>query len=349
MKKPVTFITTFLIIAIVGILGYSSLIQKNSKTVVSPIAQNVKDVVQKNVENATGFNTTLAQKPIFSLLLLGIDRRSRDEGYTRSDVMVLATINTKEKTVVFTSVPRDLWAQGGRINALYSSGGWESIRDEFKLITGIEPDKYILTDFKDFSWIVDAMGGVPVTVETTFTDSQFPVDETFEYQTVHFEQGPELLTGERALIFSRSRKGDNDNGDFGRMARQHLILKGMLDAVLSPKSIFNPMVIEKSFTTVTTGKMTTDLSLDDAKYLWSYYKDKDLYTFKSLFLDSNYLYTPPLDPEGPYGGAWVFVPNDPTFADFHVAVDKAVSPSKYPVETLVSDTTPATLNTPAAN
>ena len=170
-------------------------------------------------------------------MLLGIDRRNRGEAF-RSDIMILVTMNKTDNTITMASVPRDLWYGGGRINAVYGAKGWDGIRQTFADVTGHEPHRFILTDFKDFSWVVDAMGGVPVEVETTFTDSHYPVDETFGIQTVSFVKGPELLTGKRALIFSRSRKGDNDNGDWGRMKRQHLVLKGMADAITQPNSFF---------------------------------------------------------------------------------------------------------------
>lgn len=237
-----------------------------------------------------------------NILLLGIDRRERYESVYRTDIMILISVNTSTKKVALISVPRDLWYDGGRINAVYIFSGFERLADGFEEITGLRPQKFILTDFADFTWMVDAMGGVPIKVETTFTDYTYPIDATEGIQTVSFTQGPELLTGDRALIFSRSRKGDYDSGDWGRMKRQHLILKGMLDAVVQPKSIFNPMVVEKAFKTVTTGKIDTNLDISDAKFLWNFYKDKDEYEIKSFYLGYDHLYTPPA---ADYGGAWV--------------------------------------------
>lgn len=188
-------------------------------------------------------------------------------------------------------------------------------------ITGLEIDSFILTDFEDFSWIVDSMGGVQIGVENSFVDSLYPVDVTKTYQTVAFEQGVEIMDGQRALIFARSRKGSNGEGsDWARMRRQHLILKGMVESILQPKSIFNPMNVEYAFNLVTTGRMDTNLTLSDANYLWDLYKDKDKYKYVSLILDSDYVYNPPMDQ---YGGAWVLAPLDPSYAAFHEAVKNA--------------------------
>ena len=59
--------------------------------------------------------------------------------------------------------------------------------------------------------------------------------------------------------------------------------------------------------------MDTNLELADAYYLWDFYKDKGLYTFESLFLDHDYVYSPPMEE---YGGAWVIVPIGGTYYNF---------------------------------
>jgi len=259
---------------------------------------------------------------ILSLLLLGIDRRSKAELSFRTDTMVLILANPDKNKAVLISVPRDLWYDGNRVNAVYTLYGWEELQKAFEQVSGIKPNKYILTDFEDFSWVVDAMGGVPVDVETSFVDSSYPVDATKTYQTVTFEAGREVLTGERALIYSRSRKGTNGEGsDWARMRRQHLILKGMLEAVTQPESLFNPMVIENAFNTVTSGRMDTNLTVKEAGFLWDLYKDWNKYEFTSLFLDSHYLYNPPMED---YGGAWVMVPLDTGYSTFKQDVLKAL-------------------------
>ncbi len=249
-----------------------------------------------------------------NILLLGIDRRSKLEYGFRSDVMILVSINPLKNNVVLASIPRDLWYEGSKINGLFVNSGWEAMKRAVTEITGLEPQRYILTDFEDFSWIVDAMGGVPVTVDRTFTDPNYPVDETLDIQTVTFTQGEEQLSGQDALVFARSRKGDNGEGsDWARMRRQHKILIGMLRAIMQPSSLFNPMVVENAFKTVTQGRMSTNLELADTKYLWDFYKDKDKYTFSSLYLDYEYLYSPPAED---YGGAWTVVPLDGNYQTF---------------------------------
>ncbi len=297
---------------------------------INPKAEKKQDSTNKELKSF--HNSTLSKNDKTTFMLLGIDRRSRDEGY-RTDIMVLVSVDKAKNKAVMISVPRDLWWKTGRINATYIQDGWGEMQDAMEEITGLRPEKFVLTDFADFSWIVDSMGGVPVEVETTFTDSQYPVDATFEYQTVSFTQGQEILTGERALIFSRSRKGDNDNGDWGRMKRQHLILKGMLKAVKQPSSIFKNMELGKAFDMVTKGRMDTNLALSDAGYLWDLHKDYEKYTISSMYLDYDYLFTPPMEE---YGGAWVLAPIGDSFSSFKLAVQDELNGVKKPVVEPVS-------------
>ncbi len=319
------FIVIFLLVISLGTLGFvlyksNSDLQKagiDTGVVLSPFSKSeAKD------EPTDQFDENFPLGKPINIMLLGIDRRSKAEFGYRTDIMILVSINPDTNNVVLVSLPRDLWYQGSKINGLYNNSGWEAFQAATEEVVGLKPERFILTDFEDFSWIVDAMGGVPVEVDRTFTDTSYPVDATEEYQTVAFTQGQEVLTGDRALIYSRSRKGTNGEGsDWARMRRQHKILVGMLGAVLQPKSIFNPMVVEKALKTVTQGRMDTNIQLADAKYLWDFYKDKDKYTIHSLFLDSDYLYSPPAED---YGGAWTIVPIDGTYETFQGKVKNAL-------------------------
>ena len=264
--------------------------------------------------NQKFLNSDLFDENVLNIVLLGIDRRSKFEYSYRTDIMILLSVNIETNKVTLVSIPRDLWYQGQRVNATYISQGFDDLSNAFYEITGLKANKFILTDFEDFSWIVDAMGGVPVIVERSFLDSRYPVDATLEYQTISFTEGPEVLTGERALIYSRSRKGSNGEGsDWARMKRQHLILRGMLEAITQPDNLFDPMNVEKAFELVTEDRMDTNLTLEDAKFLWDMFKDKDDYEIHSLFLDNTYVYSPPM---ADYGGAWVLVSADQNYQNF---------------------------------
>ncbi len=321
------FFAILTVLLFIAVAGYSYTYVggqriKNLK-VLSPI---IKETGSSNLDVFnidTSPKSELNNSDVISVLLLGIDRRSKFEFGYRTDTMINLIFNKKTNVALLVSVPRDLWSGYGRINATFIESGWEGLADSFGEITGITPTKFVLTDFEDFSWVVDAMGGVPVDVVTTFTDSSYPVDATKGYQTVSFIQGREVLTGERALIYARSRKGNNGEGsDWMRMKRQHNILKGMLDAVAQPKSLFNPMNVEKALTMATQNRMDTNINVLDAEFLWDLYKDRDKYTIESVILDEDFIFNPPMED---YGGAWVLVSRTGGYLNFHTKISNLLN------------------------
>ncbi len=286
---------------------------------------DIKGETVKNKEPAEKSN--LAKKDLINILLLGVDRRSKQEKAYNTDTMVLLSANPEENVVLLTSVPRDLWINGNKLNALYSVGGEDLLIDAFEEVTGLDLDGYIRCDFEDFRWIVDSFGGVPVDIERSFTDVHFPNDTDTGLRPVNFEAGHEIMNGSRALDFARSRKGTNGEGsDLMRAKRQHLILMGMVDGISQPNSTFWPMDIPKFFEAVTQ-RMHTTLTITDVKYLWDFYKDRDEYEIISFVVDEKYVYHPGVYPNSSYH-AWVFIPREKGFQTLHNDIKKMLFPSE---------------------
>ena len=294
---------------------------KSDNIVLNPIEKGTKKTgLFSKIKAAPKYNSIFKEGEILNVLLLGIDRRSKSQSGFNTDVMILLSINPKTNKTLLTSVPRDLWINGNKINALYTVYGWETLKDAYEKITGQKIDGYIRADFEDFRWVVDSFGGVPINVESGFTDTTFPNNSDTGVITASFTQGSEKMNGERALTFARSRHGDNGEGsDLKRAKRQHIILKGMLEAIKQPESIFWPMNVENFYNAAVT-HMTTTLSLDDAYYLWDFYKDKDKYSIESFVIGDDYVYFPGLYPASPYH-AWVFIPRDESFSQLHKDVN----------------------------
>ena len=300
--------------------------------ITSPIVKIKREIT----ENITGSFTpnkksdTVFESDVINVLLVGIDtstgRIARGQGGFNTDIMILASANPKTNRVLLTSIPRDLWINGNKINALYTLNGEDSLVDAFEKVTGQHVDGVIRADFDHFTWLIDAFGGVPVEVQKTFTDSSFPNNTDSGPITVSFTQGNEVMDGERALTFARSRKGNNGEGsDLMRAKRQHLILQGMIKAVSQPESIFWPMNIEHFYNLVTSpGKMQTTLTLSDVRYLWDYYKDREIYQIESFVVDGTYVYHPGMYPDSAYS-AWVFIAREPGFANLHKDIEAKLS------------------------
>lgn len=299
-------------------IGLIVVLLRDSKNKTGPqiLANPIDKIAEKIKEPEQPKNTRFSDT--INVLLIGSDRRSKAASIGNTDVLILISVNTKTNRVLLTSVPRDLWINGNKINALYTVFGEETLLDAFEKISGQKLDGYIMCDFEDFRWIVDAFGGVPVDVKTTFTDNTFPNNSDTGIVSVTFTQGTEVMDGQRALTFARSRKGNNGEGsDLMRAKRQHLILQGMIKAISQPTSKFWPMDIETFYNAVTAPlRMKTALSLEDVRYLWDFYKDRDKYQIESFVIGADYIYHPGLYPDSAYH-AWVFIPRDSSWTQLH--------------------------------
>ena len=278
-----------------------------------------QNIISKVLKIEPTYNSDLKENQIVNILLIGNDigRERRSSGQTgfNTDILILLSINSKDKRVSLTSFPRDIWQNGGKINSILATQGMDQLLDAISKISGQKVTKYISIDFDGIRWLVDAFGGVPVEINNTFTDNSFPDIYDTRTTTVSFTKGNEVMNGDRALTFARSRKGDNGEGsDLMRAKRQHQILKGMIKSVENEKSVFFPFDIKDFYTEVILHTQT-NVSLDDAIYVFSFYKNINDYQIKSLVLDDKYIYHP--ENAAPYGGAWVFVAKDFNFSTLH--------------------------------
>lgn len=186
-----------------------------------------------------------------NILFLGIGGPGH-EGPFLTDTMILASIRPGEKDISLVSIPRDLLVEvpdvGMRkINEADAFGelkevgsGGDAAREVVGETFDLSVDYYVRLDFAGFKKIVDDVGGVIIDVPQSFSDSLYP-DNAFGYQTVSFRAGKQLMDGERALQFVRSRHGTNGEGsDFSRSRRQQLLMVALKDRLLSMDTILNP-------------------------------------------------------------------------------------------------------------
>ena len=178
-----------------------------------------------------------------NILLLGLDRRP-DEQTTavRSDTMILVTVNPKARYMGMLSIPRDLYVtqpdgSTDRINTAYFFGelaapgtgpamAMQVVRANF----GVSVDRYVRVDLAGFVDVIDALGGIDLTVPDPLVDDEYP---TYDYgtTTVSFDAGQQHMDGERALAYARIRHGSSD---LQRAERQQRVIVAALQKLLSP-------------------------------------------------------------------------------------------------------------------
>lgn len=181
------------------------------------------------------------QKERVTILLMGIDRRP-DETYSRTDTMILATIDPSGKTAGMLSIPRDLWVTVPgygeyRINQAhylgeknkYPGGGPALAMKTLQYNLGVPIHFYVKVDFDGFRRIVDTLGGIDVDVPYTIDDPTYP-DENYGYDPFYIEAGPQHLDGEDALKYARTRH--TAGADFARSERQQQVLLAIREKAL---------------------------------------------------------------------------------------------------------------------
>jgi LCP family protein required for cell wall assembly len=153
----------------------------------------------------------------------------------RADSIALVHVEPATGKAVVISIPRDLRVpapSGGyeKINAYFNSGP-NSMVAEVSALTGLPIEHYIAVDFTSFGEITQALGGVDVYFNRAINDPNSGLDQP---------KGCDLLSGAQALAFVRDRDTDSD---FGRIARQRLFVTLMINKVLTPGTLLNPIKV----------------------------------------------------------------------------------------------------------
>lgn len=215
-----------------------------------------------------GFGPTtgyFANKARVNVLLLGGDGDTGRVGI-RTDTMILASIDTKTGRTVLISLPRNFMkvqfptgsemarrfpnGYNDMLNAVYNYAqsdksampgtkypGGELIKQAFSWTIAQPVDYFVLVNLDGFRDIVDAFGGVTLTVER-----RLPIGGSYdangavrEQPHAYLEPGRRKLNGYQALWYGRSRF---DSDDYSRMNRQRCLL-GAISQQASPYKVLS--------------------------------------------------------------------------------------------------------------
>ncbi len=242
----------------------------------------------------------------FTLLLVGLDRRHSQE-QSRSDVIMLLSIERKTRSLSLLSIPRDLWVQipeygWHRINAAYFFGeyyvanGPELARKTVEAVFGVPVHAVAAVDFVGFTALINAFGGVNVTVAKTLVDNLYPTLD-YGYTRIVINAGEQHMDGETALIYARTRHPDND---FKRMGRQQNLITAARTELFSDERIMLFPLLLEQFNQI----VETDLTLTEQLFLL-----RDLYLLNDVPVNARVIEPPLVYNYVTEGGAQVLLPN----------------------------------------
>jgi len=155
-----------------------------------------------------------------NILLLGVDATA---GIRRSDTIMVAHVNPKERTVNLVSIPRDMMVvipgvKLDKINHAYAFGGPELACTTTAGFLGVPIEKYIKINIDSLEKIIDRIGGVTVDVD----QRMYYVDYAGGL-FIDLKPGIQRLNGKQAIGYLRFRH--DAKGDIGRVQRQQKFLQ----------------------------------------------------------------------------------------------------------------------------
>ena len=234
----------------------------------------LQQIVSASMQNGDPGRSSVWQgKTEINILVLGVDRRP-DGGDQNSDVIIVARVDLIGQKVSGVSLPRDLLVDSpgvytGKINGAYNAGvaeapddkaaGIVKVRDTIETIYGIPIDGYVLIDFDGFEEVIDAVGGVDLTVPEAIVDEEYPTTD-YGTERVEFQAGYQHMDGDRALKYVRTRNTDSDDA---RRERQLDVLLALFDQGKSLDSIRSgdEMIVALSDTVQTSLGLEQQLTL----------------------------------------------------------------------------------------
>lgn len=234
-KKSPAAVALVVILAV--IIGFGGIVMAMANSVVGRF--NEADPI----EHIEDVDSLRSESHVRNILLIGAD--AERGGYSRSDSIMIASVNKQTGRITVCSILRDTHVaipgnRESKINAAYSWGGANLLIQTVEQNFGIRIDDYAKVDFEMFTALVDGLGGIEVDVSENEADY---INNRHKYGK---EEKPEEvpsgdnvhLTGYQALWYARIRKLDDD---FHRTERQRKVISAIVEDVkgqLNPVGVF---------------------------------------------------------------------------------------------------------------
>jgi LCP family protein required for cell wall assembly len=252
-----------------------------------------------------------------NIVLYGYGGSQHSGGDLTDSIMVVSIqpIANHEPQVAEISIPRDWYVRiplknghftEQRINFAYAAGilgegplppssvnAGAAVADPLlEHLLGVGINYFVGVDFNAFKQAVNAVGGVNINVPAAFTDYQYPAGEcdlgNCGYETVRFKAGMQHMNGSTALVYARSRHGNNGQGsDFARSRRQQQIIVALKAQIESIGGIGKlPDLIDALGNNV-----LTNLTISDAESLYGLVQGVNPASIEHISIDNtNFLY-----------------------------------------------------------
>jgi len=210
------------------------------------------------------------QEENVNLLLLGEEAIGSSTARGRTDLIMVATVDTEQGTLKLTSFMRDLYVkipgyQENKLNVAYELGGISLLYETLKENFGLKMNGSLLVGFDDFEKIIDKLGGISVYLTKEEAAYLNETNYISKEENRNVKAGYCTLNGNQALGYCRIRyvgNADNETDDFGRTSRQRILLEAIFEKYKSLGYASMAKVMNDCLPYV-----TTDLSGDELSEL----------------------------------------------------------------------------------
>lgn len=227
--------------------------------------------ITENIDPSTmsaTFRNALHEDGVYNILLVGVEAIGNNSMASgRTDSIMIATINTKQKTLGLTSIMRDSYVTipgyyNTKINAAFGHGGIKLLYETIAYNYNLRLDGSAIVSFKTFQKIIDELGGIDI--EITPAEAQYLNTTNYVSKKSNrtLKPGMNHMNGNQALGYARVRYRatlDGSVDDFGRTSRHRRVMAAIFKEV--KKS--NPITLVKLLDTVFS-QVQTDIKKSNA-------------------------------------------------------------------------------------
>jgi polyisoprenyl-teichoic acid--peptidoglycan teichoic acid transferase len=221
-----------------------------------------------------------------TILMLGTDNAAIGgrTGDHHSDSILLLRTDPSHHRLYYLSIPRDIevpipGSSTQKINAAFQLGGPALAIRTIRQFTGVPINHVMVVNFADFKDLIDALGGVDITVPKPIRSNRFDCPYATQarcdqWQGWRFQKGTQHMGGQRALIYSRIRENmlDPSENDVTRGARQQDVMNAVAHKFTSMGVLFRMPFSGSSFAK----PLTTDLTAGQLAQLgWVKFRSSD--------------------------------------------------------------------------
>ncbi len=258
-KNLIIFLVSFIFVFFSILLGFNFYAKRRDQNLYNKVEVAEKFSKKKEKTNIDTLEKAISHSKRINFIFLGMED-------VRTDTLIFASFDWKNKKVDLISIPRDTYlhragydtGEERKINAVYGNHGIDGVKKAIEYILGGIPiHHFVMMDYEGVAKIVDSVGGVEINVPFHMEYRDYSAKPPLY---ISIQKGKQLLDGNKTIGFLRYRKGIGGkggypDGDLGRIKAQQEFIKAFLEKITSYKL---PMII-----TTTIQEVKTDLDISD--------------------------------------------------------------------------------------